>query len=124
MSRPELGPIAVGDEVFVRRHHGRSWDVIPATIVKIGRTWVTLRAADRPQEWRMRIDKQTTGGTTNYEPIFLTPAQLAYDKELAAARKLLDQHGISIRPGAILSSPEGTLMLAKILRNAGAVIEP
>lgn len=115
MSRPELGPLAVGDEVFVR-FGIRGKMISPAIVVKVGPKWVTLRSKSSNTEWKMLKDRQTTGAGYTSDPSFATAAQLAYDQELAAARSVLDKHGISLRHGAVLAQPEGILLLARLLR--------
>ncbi len=117
MGRPELGSVAVGHEVIVRQMlaPGRT-TAEPATIVKIGRTWITLRAKGSGREWRKTIAGQTTKSGYGYESSFATPEQYAYDSQIQAARQFLHEQGISIRHDSPLYGDEATLTLAKLIR--------
>lgn len=98
--RPELGPVAVGDEVIVT--HGdrhRSVKETPAVVVTVGRVWVTLEAVGGgylPSHGRFRIGDQLEEGTTGYRASFATPEQHAWSKRQSAAREYLRENRIEV----------------------------
>ncbi len=117
MSRPELGAVAVGDEVFVREG-GHRGSARPATIAKVGRVWLTLKSTESGREWRMRRDRQTTGSGVGYETSFCTPDQLAYDRQASAASAFLQGQGISVNFGSPWWDSDGRIALADLIRKA------
>lgn len=115
MKRPDLGKLAVGDEVFViiRGQH------IPARVAKVGRVWVDLDEIDDrfryPRSWRMRQDTQADG--SGYGSRFVTPAQHDWEARHDAAEKYLEEQGIAFRYGSPWDTSERRIMLAAILKN-------
>lgn len=112
--RPALGALSVGDDVFVRE--GRR--PIPATIIAVGRVWVTVQAVGSRRQWRLRKDTQRDDRGVGYGTNFATPDQLAYDEKTEAAWKLLREQGIDVRPDSPWRGSDGAIALAEILRQA------
>lgn len=129
MSRPELGPIAAGNKVFVVDPRFR---VVPITarVVKVNRVWIDIESAEvvetrdghRPcRTWRMRKDTQyETAGPNPRGARFLTPAQHEYDERLFAANLVLCEEGITIHRNSPWSSAERRIQLADLLAAASA----
>lgn len=132
MSRPELGPLAEGDEVIVvlRRPHGRvrRAELIPARVVKAARVWIeidsldgqdTERAGWMPKRtWRMRRDTQNEGHDSYYQARFVTPAQHEYEQREQAARDLLNELGIELRSNSPWCPIDRRMQLADLIRAA------
>lgn len=118
MSRPALGTPSVGDPVFVREGGGRHTTTTPATIIAVGRVWLTLKANGSGREWRMRKDKQSAGTGIGYESNFATPEQFDYDRRAVAAYQFLRDQGIDVRLGSPWHGSAGNIALADLIRQA------
>lgn len=117
MSRPELGPVAVGDEVLVHEGDPRRPRRIPATIVKVGRIWLTLKSTESGREWRMHREFQDTRSGIGYAVSFATPEQYAYDRRVAEAAELIREQGISVDHHSPWATGDGRLALAALLQS-------
>lgn len=107
MSRPELGPLTVGQKVLVIEadHYRRKSEPVPATVTKVARVWVTLTeitARPHPREWRMRIDVQRENHRdySQLDARFVTPEQWAYEHRETEARAFLKEERITIEYGS------------------------
>jgi hypothetical protein len=136
MSRPELGELSVGDEVFViRANRGRRDDrsitkrAIPARVAKVARVWIDLESVERlsvmtgsrPQwSWRMRLDTQDEGNRqfSQYNSRFMTAEQLAWAERQEAAEQLLRQQGIRIDRLSAWDTDERRELLADLIHAA------
>ncbi|HEX5543647.1 MAG TPA: hypothetical protein VFX60_19190 [Micromonospora sp.] len=126
MSRPALGKIAEGDEVFVwPRKYGRGGpnEPVAANVTKVARVWIELIEGQphlggvHRREWRMRRDTQNEG-QGHYSARFVTADQLAYDKRVSEADRVLREQGIDLRRESPWSAPEERVRLADLLRTA------
>jgi hypothetical protein len=96
--RPELGPLAVGDEMVVRE--GGTKRYYRARVAKVARIWIELEGCDGEHlPWylsRFRRDDQTTGKTAGYVNEFYTPEQRAWDLRRAAAETYLQEINVEV----------------------------
>ncbi len=116
MARPPLGKPSVGDKVIVREG-GRRGGEIDATIVKVGRKWLTVESS-YGRRWRFSIETQRDDRGVGYGTRFVTPEQKAYYEALAEARKYVREvHGLDLRYGSPWAVRE--IELAEILRTHG-----
>ncbi|MEY9840699.1 hypothetical protein [Streptacidiphilus sp. EB103A] len=95
MPKPELGPLAVGDQVTVISNNNAG-DRYPASVVKIGRAWVDL--AGPGGSWRMRLDTQEDGSRHGHPARFATAEQVAWAQRIADARQVVVT-GAKLHPG-------------------------
>jgi len=116
----ELGALAVGDEVIVSQHRGRSWDYIRARVTKVARVWVELEeienASSRKRTWRMRLDTQREGGEGNYLSHFRTPAQHEWEKQRDDAQTFLGQQGLRPAFASPWRGADQVIRLAALIR--------
>jgi len=103
--RPELGELAVGQDVIVylssndSRRKTRDQTRVPARVTKAARVWIELeRVGDGyPKTWRMRRDVQGEG--TQYpgsNAHFATKEQYEWDETAAWAHGILREQGITV----------------------------
>ena len=90
MPKPELGKVAVGDELLVLRSYSkfRDNDPIPVRVVKAGRVWIDL-ATEGGMAYRMRLDTQNEGGRYSTQNRFVTRAQYDWERSEKEARDVL-----------------------------------
>jgi hypothetical protein len=113
MPRPELGPVAVGDELIVidgvRRGEVRT---ILAEVVKVGPVWVTLEPVGGgylPSRGRFRVKDQREENTAGYRASFCTPEQKAWDDREHAADQYLREERIETHNSRRWSADKVTL---------------
>jgi hypothetical protein len=115
-SRPELGDIRPGDEVYLRRSNNdmrrrdRSELYIRATVATVARVWITIEAEGRYKPYRMRRDSQDEG--TQYSGSnwsFVTPEQRRWDDRRHEGRTYLDEQGIKLSIGSPWEGREAEL---------------
>jgi hypothetical protein len=100
--RPELGPVAVGDELIVTENLSRrNTRTIPVEVTAVGRTWLTVKAADggylRDDRFHMGTGTiYAPGKSTGNPPRIRTPEQIAWDGREAAAHAYLRENGIDV----------------------------
>lgn len=126
MPRPELGKPYVGMPVLVRErfnHPRNKADWIPAVVVGVGRTWLTIAPKDRPsgRGWRMHMQTQAAKATCGTPASFATPEQAEYDGRFREARAFLDAQYIEIGRGSPWWDTDRTILLADAVRR---LIEP
>jgi hypothetical protein len=123
MSKPELGKVAVGDQLLVIRPFNRyraDNDPIPVAVTKVGRVWIEAAEANQVRSqartWRMRLDTQNEGGQYSQQDRFVTAEQYAWEQRRNAADAYLRE--IDFMPG--FKSPwraeDRRLDLANLLR--------
>jgi hypothetical protein len=99
--RPELGPLAVGDELMITETLNRGTRETPVEVVSVGRVWLTVKPIDGGY---IRDDRFHMGTKTVYPPgkgigspaRIRTPEQLAWDRRESAAREYLRGLGIEV----------------------------
>lgn len=94
MPRPELGKLAVGDQVLVipGGFFRNKPEPVLATVTKVARVWVEMKRSDGdgwPKDWRFRLDTQHDGTDSNYRARFFTPEQYAWKEKIDEARETL-----------------------------------
>lgn len=103
-TRPPLGDLKPGDEVFVRRSandmQGRSNGslYIPARVAKASRVWIEIEVEGSWKTYRMRRDTQDEA--TQYSgsnSSFRTPEQKQWEVRQADGRRFLDEQGITLQ---------------------------
>jgi hypothetical protein len=129
MSRPELGPIAEGDAVFVYQNSWsstrRADSVISAQVVKVARVWIDIASFETRETpngavpvrtWRMRRDTQCeTAGPNPVGARFVTPEQHLYNERLREARGFLRDQGITLKSESPWNSDERLVQLADLI---------
>jgi hypothetical protein len=119
---PKLDPaaIVVGTEVMVvpptynRRYPAQH---VLAKVINKGRVWITVETVEVTaplKTWKLRLDSQHDGSTSNYKTYFYTLDQYRYRQALEEARTFLtEQQGIRTD----YSSPwhHRTIELARLL---------
>lgn len=105
-TRPELGELAVGQSVVVRRssndmYRHKSEDAyIPARIVKASRVWIDLEYAGDDNcrgTWRMRRDTQDEGSQySGRNARFATLDQHQWDITQTWARGVIEENGLTV----------------------------
>lgn len=98
MPKPELGPIAVGDQLLViPTSYGNRRAVskpIEATVTKAARVWIELRETNQvmsmARTWRLRRDTQHDGGNGNYHDRFVSAEQWSWEHRIREALKVLN----------------------------------
>lgn len=106
-TRPELGPVAVGDELIVispshRRNVPERIHLV--TVIRAARVWIEVvdtEDLDKYREhgygrtWRLRMDTQTDGGKVGYPTRFRTLEQHAWELRNQAAAEYLREIGLN-----------------------------
>lgn len=99
MARPELGPVKVGDTLYViqpGRRRDRAY--VEVVVTKVGRLWIdmdTPGSTSTRARYRMRLDTQHTGSTYGTGGArFVSPDQRAWQEREDAARSFLEEAGI------------------------------
>ena len=106
-TRPELGELTVGQPVMVRRSSNDmrrrppEQRYIPATVVKVGRVWVTLEGQEpgwrSSRQWRMRLDTQNEASQySGSNASFLTMDQHAWEETASWAMAVIRDHGLTV----------------------------
>ncbi|WP_035796383.1 beta barrel domain-containing protein [Kitasatospora mediocidica] len=123
MSKPELGKVAVDDQLIVIRPFNRyraDNAPIPAAVTKVGRIWIELAQVNQVRSqswtWRMRLDTQNEGAQHSQSDRFVTAEQYAWEQRVAEANAYLRE--VDLVPG--FKSPwyaeDRRLELANLLR--------
>lgn len=101
MGMPELGPLAVGQEVVVAQHENSGRLEFRASVQKVGREWAEfqqLSDSPYPRTWRLRKSTQTDDDRTGHGgPRFYTLEQYAWAERRNAAFQALRDAGIDLR---------------------------
>lgn len=98
--RPELGTLALGQTVIVRRGHGRQTEYVRSVVVKIGRKLIDVEPEGDGYlfhfERRFRMDDQHAPGNSSHLASFRTEAQYAWDLRKQEADRYLRDQGLEI----------------------------
>jgi hypothetical protein len=116
--RPALGKLRVGDKVYVDETSRRGANWREATVTRVARVWVTIKADGGCElERRFRMDSQSIPSDYGYRMVarFVTPEQRAWDEKLSVARKLIHEARISFMFASPWGRPGGVLKLAELL---------
>lgn len=122
MSKPELGKVAVGDQLLViPAAYGRTRsEPVEAVVTKAARVWIDLRdiydVRSQARAWRMRLDTQNVGSQYSQQDRFVTADQYAWEQRNTAANAYLRE--IDLIPGykSPWYSEDRRLDLANLLR--------
>lgn len=117
MSKPGLGPVAVGDRLLVIRTNTRiNREPIETVVVKVGRAWINLEATTGSGTWRMRLDTQNENTGYGYNgDRFVTHAQYEWEQRAADAETALHDAKIDVYRGP-WASGDRLLALADFIR--------
>lgn len=95
---PELGPVKVGDTLYVKEPSRRNPEPVEVVVTKVGRVWIEMchpeRTTTRYPDYRMRLDTQSTGSGSGYSSSFVSLVQLAWQKRERAAVDFLKEQGL------------------------------
>lgn len=122
MPRPELGKLAVGDQVLVfPGGFTRSEpEPVQAIVTKVSRVWVEMKRSSEegwPKEWRLRLDTQHDGTDSNYRTRFVTQEQYAWEQRIREAHETLRAAKIFPEPNSLWYGNEDRfLALADFVR--------
>jgi len=123
---PELGPVKIGDTLYVRETYRRSSEPVEVVVTKVGRVWIEMDPKEKtPSAWptyRMRLDTQDGGRGGDYHSgYFMSPAQLAWRDREYAAGEYLKKIGVGITWDG--QYRDRTVELANIIRAAEGLPE-
>lgn len=116
MTKPDLGPVNVGDRLLVisKTYNGKDKDPIETVVTKAARVWITLtetyQVRSMARTWRMRLDTQDTADGTNYRDAFRTPEQHAWHVRISEAWTALTAAGINPSYGSPWRTDEDRLL--------------
>lgn len=120
MSRPAAGVLSVGDTVFVRNGGPGSGPYRPATVIKVGRVWLTVSQGGAGREQRFQLGgRQQDDSDSGYKSHFATREQMEYDQIFYEAMRFLQAQGISLDHSSPWRVAGGPIILAELLRANG-----
>ena len=122
MPRPELGKVALDDELLVieKQYNGSDKVPIKACVIKAGPVWIEMielyQVRSMARTWRMRRDNQSESANPSpYTTRFATSEQHTWDR-VEAADAYLEQVKMTPNPASHWHTPERRLILANLLR--------